>query len=84
MCIRDSIRTDTTTQADRYVIELQGHAGGKVRTTNVWFTVGGFDTEDWTQFQQNIFKTGANSKEKFLTDPAVSYTHLTLPTIYSV
>ncbi len=63
------IRTDTTTQADRYVIELQGHAGGKVRTTNVWFTVGGFDTEDWTQFQQNIFKTGANSKEKFLTDP---------------
>lgn len=62
------IRSDTTSEADRYVIEVQGHAGGKIRSTNVWFTVGGFDTEDWPTYQQNIFRTGA-IKEEFFKDP---------------
>jgi outer membrane protein assembly factor BamB len=66
------ISTDTSTQADKYDIEIQGHAGGKVRTTSVHFTVGGFDTDDWPMFQHDKFRTGA-VKEPFPTNPELRF-----------
>ncbi len=67
-----TVQSDTSSEADRYIIEVQGHAGGKIRTSNVWFVVGGMDTEEWTMFQQNHFRTG-NTKEKFFQEPELRW-----------
>lgn len=62
------VKTDTSTEADTYGIEIQGHAGGKVATTVVRFSVGGVDTESWPMFQKDIVRNG-RTKEPFFADP---------------
>ncbi|MEZ4812572.1 MAG: PQQ-binding-like beta-propeller repeat protein [Caldisericia bacterium] len=66
------VSTDTSTPADKYNIEIQGHAGGKVRTTALWFTVGGFDTDDWPMFQHDYNRTG-QVEEPFPENPELRY-----------
>ncbi|MBP7733368.1 MAG: PQQ-binding-like beta-propeller repeat protein [Caldisericia bacterium] len=62
------VKTDTSTEADSYGVEIQGHAGGKVASTAVRFSVGGVDTESWPMFQKDIVRNG-RTKEPFFSDP---------------
>jgi len=66
------VSTDTSTEGDKYNIEIQGHAGGKVRTTGVYFNIGGFDTDDWTMFQHDPNRTG-KVNEPFPTNPELRW-----------
>jgi outer membrane protein assembly factor BamB len=66
------VRTDTSTEADSYSVEIQGHAGGKIASTFVRFSVGGFDTEPWPMFQKDHVRNG-RTKEPFFTDPQLRW-----------
>jgi outer membrane protein assembly factor BamB len=66
------VSTDTSTHADKYNIIIEGHAGGRVQTTTVWFSVGGFDTDDWPMFQHDQFRTGA-VEEPFPSNPELRF-----------
>lgn len=66
------VRTDTSSEADLYSIEIQGHAGGKIATAIVRFQIGGLDTESWPMFQKDAVRNG-RTKEPFFPDPQLRW-----------